>query len=121
MESLEPLVQYLLQIARAGELTFGEILAVTLTQGEIEFHQLPPGVLDHSERLLDLIGTPDQALIVLLVDPGDLPHEIRQWHHTRTLIANKGVWLHDPIVTNLRRWWQLSAGQSALYGPGNEL
>lgn len=118
MTVIEPLVEYLLDIATAGELALGDVLAVTLTGQATEIHHLPAGLLEHPYRLLDLIAKPDQLLIVLLSDPGTLPGELHKWEKTRTVIAAEGVWLHDPIVTNLRRWWRLEAGQSALTGTG---
>src|SRR5699024_8814763 len=51
----------------------------------------------------------------------DLPRELRRWEMTRTRIATNGMWLLDPVITDLKRWWQLPAGQSGLTGPGTPL
>jgi len=118
MSDLTPLIDRLAQYANAGKLTFGDTVAVCLTGTEHTLHHLPPGVLDHPARLRDLIGNPDQTLIMVITDPGNLPDELRRWEKTRTRIATNGMWLLDPVVTDLKRWWQLHAGQSGLTGPG---
>jgi len=121
MSDLTPLIERLAQYAHAGKLTFGDTLAVCLTGSEYTLHHLPAGVLDHPARLRDLIGNPDQTLIMVITDPGNLPRELRRWEKTRTRIATNGMWLLDPVVTDLKRWWQLHAGQSGLSGPGTPI
>lgn len=118
----EHLIDFVLAIAKAGDLSLGDTVAITAIGTKMAIHHLPPGVLDHPERLIDLIGEPDQALLVLITDPARLPKEIKGWHETRTILAaDYGLWLHDPIVTNLERWWRLGAGQTGLTGPGTPL
>jgi len=121
MTDLTPLIDHLAQYARAGSLTFGDALAMCLTGTETTIHHLPAEVLDHPARLHGLIGTPDETLIMLIADPADLPRELRRWEMTRTRIATNGMWLLDPVITDLKRWWQLPAGQSGLTGPGTPL
>lgn len=121
-DALARLLEYVQTLATTASLGFGDTLALTLTADDVALHHLPPGLLDHAARLVDLIGTPDQVLIVLITHPGRLPPETRGWLATRTtLAADHGTWMHAPVITDLDRWWQLEPSHTRVTGPGTPL